>query len=78
MRRDAPPARCQRRAGRAVGDGLGYPVEQWRAGDQFVQRHRLAIPEGVSGSHTFVTGMYRLDTLEPVHGVPSTKAVIID
>jgi len=62
----------------AVGDGLGYPVEQWRTGDQFVQRHRLAIPEGVSGSHTFVTGMYRLDTLEPVHGVPSTKAMIID
>ena len=62
----------------AVGDGLGYPVEQWCAGDQFVQRHRLAIPEGVSGSYTLVTGMYRLDTLEQVCGVPSTKVLIID
>lgn len=62
----------------AVGDGLGYPVEQWRADDQFVQRHRLAIPEGVSGRYTLVTGMYWLDTLEPVYSVPPTEVVIID
>lgn len=61
----------------AIGDGLGYPVEQWRAGDLLVQRHRLAIPEGVSGTYALVTGAYRLDTLEPLPGALPTKALTI-
>ena len=55
----------------AVGDGLAVPVEQWRAGDVLVQRHRLALPEDAPAeAYTPITGVYWLDTLErwPVEG----------
>ncbi|MBN1179627.1 MAG: hypothetical protein JXD18_10465, partial [Anaerolineae bacterium] len=49
----------------AVGDGLGVPVESWRVGDVFVQRHALAVPAGAPvGEATLVTGAYWLDSLE--------------
>lgn len=52
-------------AGVAVGDGLGFPIEQWRPGDVFVQRHSLLIPaDASSGPYTLRTGAYWLDTLE--------------
>lgn len=47
----------------AVGDGLGFPVEQWQAGDVIVQRHRLAVPEGEAELSVLV-GAYWLDTME--------------
>jgi hypothetical protein len=54
----------------AVGDGLGLSVDQWRAGDLIVQRHRLPLPEGTAaGEYRLQTGAYWLDTMErwPVH-----------
>ncbi len=49
----------------AVSDGLGLPVEQWQAGDQFIQRHRLTVPQDTPpGDYRLQTGAYWLDTLE--------------
>jgi len=49
----------------AVGDGLGVPIENWRAGDVIVQRHLLALPANVPpGEYTPTTGAYWLDTVE--------------
>lgn len=49
----------------AVGDGLGVPVESWRTGDVFVQRHALTWPEGTPpGSYWIQTGVYWLDNGE--------------
>lgn len=51
----------------AVGDGLGYPVEQWEPGDQLAQRHSLAIDDTVPpGEYTLSTGAYWLDDLAPL------------
>ena len=51
----------------AVGDGLGYQVEQWESGDQLVQRHSLAIDETMPpGEYTLSTGAYWLDNLAPL------------
>ncbi len=51
--------------GVAVGDGLGFPIEQWRTYDIIVQRHHLTIPEDVRGeNYTIHIGGYWLDTLE--------------
>lgn len=48
-----------------VGDGLGFPIEQWLPGDVLVQRHVLALPaEAPPGAYTLHTGGYWLDTLE--------------
>jgi Dolichyl-phosphate-mannose-protein mannosyltransferase len=50
-------------AGRVVvtGDGLGVPVEQWRAGDVIVQRHELAVPKDTpAGQYWVQTGVYSL------------------
>lgn len=30
----------------ASADGLGVPINQWRAGDILIQRHRLSMPDG--------------------------------
>jgi hypothetical protein len=47
-----------------VGDGLGYPVEQWEPGDQLVQRHLLATDETMpAGEYTLRAGAYWLDSL---------------
>ncbi len=54
-----------------VGDGLGFPIEQWRPGDGIVQQHILAVPaDAPPGTYTVVTGAYWLDTMErwPVNG----------
>jgi hypothetical protein len=49
----------------AVGDGLGVPIESWRAGDVFVQRHALTWPDGARpGSYWIQTGVYWLDNGE--------------
>ena len=51
--------------GVAVGDGLGFPIEQWQPGDVIVQRHVLAIPrDAPAGDYTVITGAYWLDTME--------------
>jgi hypothetical protein len=51
--------------GVAVGDGLGFPVEQWQPGDTIVQRHILSIPaDAHPGVYTVITGAYWLDTME--------------
>ncbi len=51
--------------GVAVGDGLGFPIEQWRPGDVIVQRHVLTPPsDAPPGTYTVITGGYWLDTLE--------------
>ncbi|MBN2392380.1 MAG: phospholipid carrier-dependent glycosyltransferase [Anaerolineae bacterium] len=48
-----------------VGDGLGFPIEQWRPGDVIVQQHVLSIPAGAPpGEYTVITGAYWLDTME--------------
>ena len=46
----------------AVGDGLGFPAEQWQAGDRFAQSHQLVIPkDSAPGEYTLHTGAYWLD-----------------
>ncbi len=48
----------------AVGDGLGVPVDQWRAGDIIVQRHALTIPPNTApGDYWLVGGAYWLDDM---------------
>jgi len=45
----------------ATGDGLGAPVEQWRAGDIILQRHKLLIPkDALAGPYWAQTGVYSL------------------
>jgi hypothetical protein len=47
----------------ATADGLGVPVDQWRAGDILVQRHRLTLPEGTQGGNYWLqTGVLDLVT----------------
>ncbi|MCX7681217.1 MAG: hypothetical protein N2508_04510, partial [Anaerolineae bacterium] len=48
----------------AVGDGLGVPIEQWRAGDIMVQCSRFPIAEGMAGAYHLHVGVYWLDTME--------------
>ncbi|MGC9394859.1 MAG: ArnT family glycosyltransferase [Anaerolineae bacterium] len=51
--------------GVAVGDGLGFPIEQWQPGDVIVQRHVLSIPgDAPAGDYTMIAGAYWLDTME--------------
>ncbi len=53
------------RTGVAVGDGMGFPIEQWQPGDVIVQRHVLSIPaDARPGVYTVITGAYWLDTME--------------
>ncbi len=48
----------------AVGDGLGVPLENWRAGDLIVQRHILDIPpETAPGTYWVQIGAYTLGDL---------------
>ncbi len=48
----------------AVGDGLGFPIEQWQIGDLIVQRHTLAPPpDAAPGPYTLHIGAYWLDTM---------------
>ncbi|MGC9521873.1 MAG: ArnT family glycosyltransferase [Anaerolineae bacterium] len=50
----------------AVGDGLGYPLDQWSSGDVIVQRHALEIQEPLPAGATLTIqiGGYWLDTME--------------
>ena len=51
--------------GVAVGDGLGFPIDQWQAGDVILQRHVLSIPaDAPAGPYTVIAGAYWLDTME--------------
>ncbi len=62
----------------AVGDGLGFPVEQWQAGDVLAQRHPLIIPEGTAeGEYILYTGVYRLDDFEQLSTMPLTVSMKI-
>ncbi len=48
----------------AVGDGLGFPVDQWRAGDVIIQRHQLSLPDTLPpGAYQLITGAYWLDDM---------------
>jgi len=53
----------------AVGDSLGYSIDQWQPGDILIQTHRLDIPaeltEGTELNLRF--GAYWLDTMERWH-----------
>jgi hypothetical protein len=61
----------------AVGDGLGFPVEQWQPGDLIVQYHRLAAPRNtLPGDYWLQTGVYWLDTGER-WSTPSGGDVIV-
>ena len=60
----------------AVGDGLGFPLEQWQAGDSLVQRHQLIIPaETIEDDYVLYTGVYRLDDLVQLSTVPLTATL---
>ncbi len=49
----------------AVGDGLGYPIEQWQPGDLIIQRHTLTVPvQAAPGFYTLLGGAYWLDGLK--------------
>ncbi len=49
----------------AVGDGLGYPIEQWQPGDLVIQRHTLTVPvQAAPGDYRLLSGAYWLDNLE--------------
>lgn len=45
----------------AVGDGLGFPIDGWQAGDVIVQRHGF---DSTEGAVALEIGAYWLDTLE--------------
>jgi len=49
----------------AVGDGLGVPLDQWRAGQIIIQRHTLALPpETPAGTYWIQTGAYTFPDLQ--------------
>ena len=50
----------------AVGDGMGFPIEQWSVDDIIVQTHRLTVPDTLQDNQplTVITGGYWLDTME--------------
>jgi len=52
----------------AVGDGLGFSIDQWRPGDRFIQSHILAPSEiSPTGHYEIRVGAYWLDTMERMH-----------
>ncbi len=52
----------------AVGDGLGFSVDQWRPGDTIIQSHTLAPAEtSPAGPYEIQVGAYWLDTMERMH-----------
>lgn len=60
----------------AVGDGLGFPVEQWQAGDVLVQRHQLFISAAtIEDDYVLYTGVYRLDDFVQLSTVPLTATL---
>ncbi|MBN1249575.1 MAG: phospholipid carrier-dependent glycosyltransferase [Anaerolineae bacterium] len=49
----------------SVGDGLGFPIEQWLPGDRIVQQHAITVPDVLKpGTYELRTGAYWLDTME--------------
>jgi hypothetical protein len=49
----------------AVGDSLGYPIEQWQPDDTIIQTHKLVIPQDAStGKYAVRIGGYWLDTMK--------------
>ncbi len=62
----------------AVGDGLHFSVEQWQAGDLFVERHRLAIPlESLPEKYMLITNAYWLEDLQPLSSLVLTQSLDI-
>lgn len=60
----------------AVGDGLGFPVEQWQAGDVLVQRHQLFVSAAtVEDDYVLYTGIYRLNDFVQLSTVPLTATL---
>ncbi len=58
----------------AVGDGLGFPIEQWHSGDIFAQRHQMNIPiNAIPGEYLWITNAYLLEDLQPLSMVPFTQ-----
>jgi len=62
----------------AVGDGLGFPIEQWQPGDVIVQQHVLSTPaDAYPGEYIVITGGYWLDTMEQwIVGAEKTYIVV--
>jgi hypothetical protein len=63
----------------AVGDGLGFPIEQWREGDLMVQRHHWTLPQdlGLGTTLQVVTGAYWLDTMERWRAEDGSESVAL-
>jgi hypothetical protein len=60
----------------AVGDGLGFPVEQWQVEDILAQYHQLVIPaETIEGEYVLHTGVYRLADFEQLSTIPLTATL---
>ncbi len=64
----------------AVGDALGFPIEQWQVGDIIVQTHRLEPTGGVpsSGPLSLHVGAYWLDTMEHWPTPGSGNAIVLE
>ncbi len=64
----------------AIGDALGFPVEQWQPGDQFVQRHHLVIPaETAHGEYQLIAGAYWIEDLTAIsaqHPISTTLTIV--
>ncbi len=65
----------------AIGDGLGFPVEDWQQGDVFVQNHILSLPPDMAeGDYGLFFGAYWLEnvqTLSPSQVVSPLNLTII-
>jgi len=64
----------------AVGDSLGFSIDQWRLGDIVIQSHILAFSEeSPVGSYEISVGAYWLDTLErmSLKGNPGQDSVAL-
>jgi len=62
----------------AVGDGLGFSIDQWRPGDIIIQSHTLAFAEeSPVGPYEIRVGAYWLDTLErmPLKSDPGQDSI---
>ncbi|MDF1514287.1 MAG: glycosyltransferase family 39 protein [Anaerolineae bacterium] len=48
-----------------TGDGLSFPVTEWRPADVLYQRHTIMLPDDLAdGAYELLVGVYWLDTLE--------------
>jgi hypothetical protein len=63
----------------AVGDGLGFPIEQWQEGDLIVQRHHWDLPQELAPGTELraMTGAYWLDTMERWPAEDGRQAIVL-